>query len=377
MMRKYLQFLCLLFAISTFAQTKYFEFRTNSKIGLVDSSGEEIVPASFQYSNSYKDNKAFVFKDYDKDVYLFFSADTKKKQTYASIYTNLIYIKNKAYLLAKKKDKSYLISIDYGSEMPLKDEFYSLQNNGNYLIGIYTPSTEISKPIVAEKKTTGQGSKVKALPSIEPIKSLVQDKFIIMKDDGSFTPIFNAVSDKFVVLYDLNKSNDDGLARDESVNLDDRSRKAFDYLLLRDITASKANLWTIYDSKLKKLKSFGESFSEDEALATAEKLLGKTLSTSSFAVPPSMGIGSSASAEKINYPSLLKETVNGENVVYFLKSETEKIKLFSTPLEVELSPRSFDVTVEKNDDDAAVFVVDENTNKVLFPKKYWEKYKMK
>ncbi len=364
-----------MFGSLAFSQDNVKEFQINSKKGLADENGVELIEPKYKNVDTKQSGNVFLFND-GSNVDAYYNAKTKKSLLLNNLSWTVIRMNDKAYLKYSDKadKKTFLIDIDNDQVMPLKQYYHSIKSVGDYLLTIVEPTKLPAKPEpkIIDKKT--------GLPQIQKVpEDKYSEDFIVYKNDGKFVPIFKAYATNFYPLYEdklkVVKENNTDAQEVKLVNISEQNSENFDYLALRDYRKNKDIL--IYDSKFKKVGAINyDGLDEYKISSLASELLKKELSVSPFSgsgiVPPS-GI----STKKIFYPHFVVEkATDGKNILYQVKSETEKLALFSTSNTIEVYGSSKIKIETKDKKDDAAFSVGLDNGKIYFPKKYWEKFDM-
>lgn len=351
------------------------EFQINSKAGLADDLGNELIEPKYQNVKTMQFGNIFLFSD-ESHVDAYYNAKTKKKILLDHLNWDVITINDKPHLKYSDKadKKTFLINVTNDEIIPLKRYYYSIKSVGDYLLTSVEPTKLPAKPEpkVIDKKT--------GLPQIQRVpEDRYSEDFIVYKNDGKFVPIFKAYATNFYPLYEdkrkVTKENNLVIEEVKIIDVFEQNSENFDYLALRDYRKNKDIL--IYDSKFKKVGAINyDGLDEYKISNLASEVLKKELTVSPISgsgIAPTSG----KSTKKISYPHFVVEkATDGKNILYQVKSETEKLALFSTvnSLEVYKSSRIYIETSDKKDD--AEFSIGSDSGKIYFPKKYWEKFNM-
>lgn len=366
----------LTFASIAFSQDNVKEFQINSKNGLVDENGVELVGPEYKNVKTLQYGKVFLLSD-GGDIDAYYNAGTNKKLLLDHLSWDVITMNNKPHLkYADKADKkTFLININDDQIIPLKQYYHSIKSVGDYLFTMVEPKELPVKPMprVIDKKT--------GLPQIQKVPEVMySEDFIVYKNDGKFVPIFKAYATNFYPLYEdkrkVTKGNNSVIEEVKIVDISEQNSENFDYLALRNYR--KNNDILIYDSKFKKVGNFNyDGMDEYKISNLASEVLKKELDVSPISgsgISPVSGPGGS---KRVIYPHLaVEKSADGKNILYQVKSESEKRALFSTSSIIDIYGSSkINVETQDKKDDAG-FSVGLDSGKIYFPKKYWDKFNM-
>ncbi|SKC08220.1 hypothetical protein SAMN05660477_02882 [Soonwooa buanensis] len=366
----------LAFTSIAFSQDNVKEFEINSKNGLVDENGTELVEPKYKNVKKLQYGKLFLLSDgSDADVY--FNANTKKKLLLDHLSWDVITMNGKPHLKYSDKadKKTFLIDINDDQIIPLKQYYHSIKSVGDYLLTMVEPKKLPAKPEpkIIDKKT--------GLPLIQKVpEDRYSEDFIVYKNDGKFVPIFKAYAKNFYPLYEdkrkVTKENNMVIEEVKIIDVSEQNSENFDYLALSDYR--KNNDILIYDSKFKKVGAINyDGLDEYKISNLASEVLKKELSVSPFSRSGISPVSGPGGPMRVDYPHLIIEkNADGKNILYQVKSETEKLALFSTSNNIDVYGSSKINIETKDKKDDAGFSVGVDSGKIYFPKKYWEKFNM-
>lgn len=366
----------LMLGALAFSQDDVKEFQINSKNGLVDDNGTELVEPKYKNVKKLQYGKLFLLSE-GINVDAYYNAKTKKNLLLDHLSWDVITMNGKPYLKYSNKanKKTFLINIDDDQIIPLKQYYHSIKSVGDYLLTTVEPKLLPPKPEpkVIDKKT--------GLPLIQKVpEDRYSEDFIVYKNDGKFVPVFKAYATNFYPLYEdkrkVTKENNLIIEEVKIIDISEQNSENFDYLALRDYRKNKDIL--IYDSKFKKVGAIKyDGMDEYKILNLAAEVLKKELSVSPFSGSGISPVSGPGGPMRVNYPHLaIEKNADGKNILYQVKSETEKLALFSTSNNIDVygsSKINIETKDKKND---AGFSVGVDSGKIYFPKKYWEKFNM-
>ncbi len=359
-----------------FSQDNVKEFQINSKNGLADENGVELVEPKYKNVKTLQYGKVFLLSD-GGNVDAYYNAGTKKKLLLDHLSWDVITMNAKPHLKYSDKadKKTFLISINDDQIIPLKQYYHSIKSVGDYLLTIVEPKELPAKPEprVIDKKT--------GLPQIQKVPQVMySESFIVYKNDGKFVPIFKAYATNFYPLYEdkrkVTKENNLVIEEVKIVDISEQNSENFDFLALGNFR--KNNDILIYDSKFKKVGSFNyDGMDEYKISNLASEVLKKELDVSPFSGSGISPVSGPGGPRRVVYPHLaVEKSADGKNILFQVKSETEKQALFSTTNTIDIYGSSKIIVETKDEKDDAGFSVGLDSGKIYFPKKYWEKFNM-